>query len=128
MSWLSFVWIFRHFCGDICFLFTCTFKSFKVTIFPRNINMNVILVALFWIISPRLRHSEQVYFTVSGLLFCFPKKLTQGPTRSCRWDVCGRYFWHLFGYFWHLQCLWNCRLWLSVFAVLSLDKDCRYGF
>ena len=28
VSRLSFVWILRHFSGDICFLFTCTFRSF----------------------------------------------------------------------------------------------------
>ena len=53
----------------------------------------------------------------------FPKKLAQGPTRSCWRDVCGPYFWHL-------QCLWNCRLFtvLAVFTVLRSDKYVRCGF
>ena len=54
--------------------------------------------------------SHQVYSIVLGLLFSFLEKYVQGPTRSCWRDVCGPYFWHL-------QCLWNCRLWLAVFIV-----------
>ena len=34
------------------------------------------------IISPRPRQSKQVCSIVSGLLFSFPEKFTQGPTRS----------------------------------------------
>ena len=39
----------------------------------------------------------------------------------CCGDVCGPYFWHL-------QCLRNCRLLLAVFTVLSLAEVGRYGF
>ena len=88
-----------------------------------------ILVVGLRIISPRPRHYEQtcleclerVCSIVSGLLFSFPEKFAQGPTPSCWWDVCGPYFWHL-------QCFWNCRLWLAVLTVLTSGKDVRYGF
>ena len=72
-----------------------------------------ILVADLWIISPRSWHSEQVCSIVSDLLFTFDEKFAQEPTPLCWRDVCGPYFWHL-------QCLWNCRLWFG--------KDGRYDF
>ena len=81
----------------------------------------VILVAYFRIISPRPRHSEQICSIVSGLLFNFPEKFAQRPTQSSWRDVCDICYWHL-------QCLWNCRLWLAVFTALRSGKDSRYGF
>ena len=80
-----------------------------------------ILVAGLRIIAPCLRHSEQVCSIVSGLLFSFPKKFAQGLTWLCWQDVCGPYFWHL-------QCLSNCRLWLALFTILRSDRDGRYDF
>ena len=71
--------------------------------------------------SPRPRNSEQVCFIVLGVLFSFLKKFAQGPTRSCWRDVCGPYFWHL-------QYLGNCRLWLAVFTVVRSVKEARYRF
>ena len=70
---------------------------------------------------PHPKHSEQVCSIVSGLLFSFCKKFTQGPTQSCWRDVCGCYFWNV-------QRLWNYCLWLAVLTVLRLGKDDRYGF
>ena len=81
----------------------------------------VILMAGLRIISPRPRHFEQACSIVSGLLFSFPEKFAQGLIRLCWRDVCCTYVWHL-------QCLWNCRLWLALFTVLRLGKDGRYGF
>ena len=81
----------------------------------------------FWakwitLVSSRQSHSEQVCFIVSSvLLLSFPKKFSQGPTRSCWRDASGTYLWHL-------QCLWNCCLWLTVFTLLRSDKDIKYGF
>ena len=54
-------------------------------------------------------------------LFSFSEKFAQGPTSSCRRDSFSPYFWHL-------QCLWNCRLWLAVFTVFRSGKDSRCGF
>ena len=80
-----------------------------------------ILVVGLRIISTGPRHSEQVCSIVLGMLSSFPETFAEGTTQS-RWrDVCGPYFWHL-------QCLWNCRLWLAVFTVFRLCKDGRYGF
>ena len=122
------VWIIFHFnfktffwrhmlSGDICFLFTCPFRSF-----PKEPSIwFVILVACLRMISPRLRHSEQECSIISGLLFNFPEKFAEGPIRSWWQNVRGPYFWHL-------QCLWNFRLWLAVFTVLRLGKGDRYGF
>ena len=91
-------------------------------VFPKELSIwFVIFVAGLKIISPCPRYSEQVCSIVVGLLFSFPEKFAQGPTQSCWWDVCGPYFWHL-------QCLWNCHLWLAVFTVLRSSKDGRYGF
>ena len=119
---LSFVWILRHFSGDVYLLFTCPFRSFLSNVFPKEPSISfVIVVAGLRIVSSRRRHSEQVGSIVSGLLFSFPEKFAQGPTRSCWRDVYGPYFWHL-------QCLWNCRLWLTVFTVLRSGKDGRYSF
>ena len=72
-----------------------------------------ILVADLRIILPHSRYSEQVCSIVSGLLFSFDEKFAQEPTQLCWRDVCGLYFWHL-------QCLWNCRLWFG--------KDGRHDF
>ena len=90
-------------------------------IFPKESIWFVVLATGLRIISPRPRHFEQVWSIVSGLLFSFPEKFAQGPTRSCWQDVCGSYFWHL-------QCLWNFHLWLAVFRVLRSGKDGRYSF
>ena len=91
-------------------------------VFPKELSIwFVILVTGLRIIPPLLRHSEQVCSFVSGLLFSFPKKFTQWPTKLGWQDDCGPYFWHL-------QCLWNCCLWLTLFTVLRSGKDGRYGF
>ena len=97
-------------------------QIFLSNVYPKEPSIwLVILVAGLRIISKCPRHSEQVCSIVSGLLFSFPKKFAQGPTQL-RWrDACSPYFWHL-------QCLWNCFLWLAVFTVLRLGKDGRYGF
>ena len=81
----------------------------------------VILVAGLRIISAPPRHFEQVCSIVSGLLFSFPDKFAQGRTQSCWREACSLYFWHL-------QCLWNCCLWLAVFTLLRSGKDGKYGF
>ena len=91
-------------------------------VFPKEPSIwFVILVAGLKIISPRPRHSEQVYSIVLSLLFSFPEIFAQGPTQSCWRDACEPYFWHL-------QCLWKCCLWLAVLTVLRLGKNGRYGF
>ena len=38
------------------------------------------------------RHAEQVHSIASGLLFSFPNRFAQRPTRSCWRDVYGPYF------------------------------------
>ena len=92
------------------------------TVFPKEPSIwFVLLVACLRIISPCSKHSEQVCSIVSGLQFSFPERFAQGPTRSFRRDVYDPYFWHL-------KCLWNCRLWLAVFTVLRLSQNSRYGF
>ena len=91
-------------------------------VFPKEPSMwFVILVAGLRIITQRLRHSEQVCSIVLGLMFSFPDKFSQGPSWSCFRDACGPYFWHL-------QCLGNCCLWLAVLTVVRSGKDGRYGF
>ena len=115
---LFFVWILRHFSADKCFPFTILTNK----VFPKEPSISfVILVAGLKIILPRPRHSEQVCSIVSGLPFSFPDKFAQGHTRWCWRDVRGPYFLHL-------QCLWNCRLWLPVFTILRSSRDSRYGF
>ena len=81
----------------------------------------VILVAGLRNVSPRPRYSEQVCSIFSGPLFSFLEKCAQGLTQSCWQDAYGLYFWHL-------QCLCDCRLWKAVFTVLRSGKDGRYGF
>ena len=91
-------------------------------VFPKEPSISfVILVAGLKIILPRPRHSEQVCSIVSGLPFSFSDKFAQGHTRWCWRDVRGPYFLHL-------QCLWNCRLWLPVFTTLRSSRNSRYGF
>ena len=91
-------------------------------IFPKEPSPRfVTFVAGLRIIWSHPRHSEQVCSIFSVLLFSFPKKFVQGPTWSCWWDVCHPYFWYL-------QWLWNCHLWLTVFTGLRLGKDGRYRF
>ena len=97
-------------------------QIFLSNIFPKKPSIwFVTLVAGLRIIWHCPRHSEQICSIVSGLLFSFPKKFAQWPTWSCWQDVCGPYFWYL-------QWLRNCCLWLAVFTVLRLGKDVRYGF
>ena len=52
MSTLSFVWIWRHLSGDICFPLTCPFRSFKVTFSPRNHQYDL----QFWWLASELSH------------------------------------------------------------------------
>ena len=118
--WINFVWILRHFSGDISFLLP--FQILLNNVFPKESSICfVILVTGLRIISPLPRHSEQACSILSGLLFSFPQKIAQRPTRLCWRDVCCPYFWHS-------QCSWNCCLWLALFIVLRSGKDGRYGF
>ena len=93
----------------------CLYLALQIllsNVFPKEPSIwFVTLVAGLRIIWQRPRHFEQVRSFVSGLLFSFPKKFAQGPTWSCWRDVCVPYFWYL-------QWLWNCLLWLAVFTVL----------
>ena len=120
MSGLSFVWILRHFSGDICFIFTCPFRS-VINIFHKEPSTwFVILVAGFRIISPHWRYSGQICSIVLGLRSSFLMKFAQGPTQSCWQDMCDPYFWDL-------QLLWSYCLWLAVFTVLRSSKGGSYG-
>ena len=103
----------------MCFLFTLPLQILLSTVFPKESSIwFVFLAADRRVISSRPSHSEQVCSIVLDLLYSFPEKFTQEPTRSSWRDICGLYFWHFA----------NFHLWLAIFAVLRLGKDSRYGF
>ena len=93
------------------------------SIFPKETSIwFLILMAGLGSILPHRRHPEQVCFhCFRPALFSFPEKFAQRPTRSCLRDACDPYFWHL-------QCLSNCCLWLVVFTEFRSGKDGRYDF
>ena len=95
---------------------------FTTTHIDHNVFMALFLSKMNYsgLITPEPFWTSMFHFS-SVLLLSFPKKFSQGPTRSCWRDACGTYLWHL-------QCLWNCCLWLTVFTLLRSDEDIKYGF
>ena len=81
MSKLSFVWILRHFSGNVAMLsLYLPLQILLNSIFPKEPSIWFVnLVTDLRIISPHLRHSEQVCSIVSSLLFSFTEKFAQGP-------------------------------------------------
>ena len=68
------------------------------------------------------RNSEQVYSIFIGLLFSFPKKFAQGPTRSSSQDVCGFIFdicndHEIVPYDWVYSQYWGCVKMVDLFLV-----------
>ena len=107
VSGLSFVWILRHFSGDICFLFTCPLphQILLGKAFPKEPSIwFAVLLACLRIISPRPGYSEQACSIASGLLLSFVDKFARGLDRASEmsvvitFDICNVY--EIFAYNW----------------------------
>ena len=94
--WITFRLNYKTFFWWYMLSFYLALQILLSNVFPKDPSIwFVTLVAGLRIIWQCPKHSKQVCFIVSGLLFNFLKKFAQGPTRSCWRDVCDPYFWYL---------------------------------
>ena len=120
MCGLSFVWILTHFPGHICVLFTCPSRSFLVEFFSRNHRYDL----LFWRLASELSHHARGILNRYAPLF--------QPAVQFSQEICSRTYSIVL-----TRCLWPLFLkfaifmklsLMTVFTVLRLGKDRRYGF